>query len=214
MSLTTHPLLRATKKHRHSGRNGRNPDDKDVTLNVIPNVSAFSTGTARMQRISSPRRIGREQRYPILGYGYRNQNLWHLGEPGLSKMTIEGIRRAYPKPLHYHERDAISERIVFVLMPNNIEPSIVKQAFIHMNHLNGRAAQKGVPNLDGFCMGTAAVKERDDLIEHVGCRYQARQGLVNLVPVSHSGWMVLIISKLQCEQVTGVNKNRGHGWVR
>lgn len=151
---------------------------------------------------------------PHPGHGYRDQSLWLFGEPGLGKMTIEGIRRADPKPLHYHERDAISKRIVFVLMLNKIEPAIVKQALIHMNHLNGRATEKGVPDLDGFCVETAAVEERDNLIEYIGCHYQSRQGFDSLLPVTHCGWMVLVISKLKCEQITGVNENRGHGWVR
>lgn len=87
----------------------------------------------------------------------------------------------------------------------------MKQAFIDMNHLSGRAAQEGVPNLDSFGVVAAAVEKRDDLIEYIGRRHQSGQGFNRLVPVSHSRWMVLIVGEFQRQQITGVDENRGHG---
>jgi hypothetical protein len=56
---------------------------------------------------------------------YCDRDLWLFGEPGLGKVLIEDIRRADPKPPHHYERDAIGERVVFVLMLNKIKPARV-----------------------------------------------------------------------------------------
>jgi hypothetical protein len=145
---------------------------------------------------------------------YCDRGLWLFGEPGLGKVLIEGIRRADPKPPHHYKRDAIGERVVFVLMLNKIKLDIVEQALINMDHLNGGAAEEDVPHFDGFGVVTAAVEERNDLIEHVGGRHEAWQGLAHLLPVPHSRWVVLIVGKFQCEQIAGIEENRSHGWVR
>ena|GEM_PF-6367609 len=102
MNLTTYQFLRPMKKRRHSGMDYRNPGHRDVIGAAILGfwIPAFPTGAMRVGQISSPRRMGRAQRNPSLDHGYRGQDLWFFGKSSLSEMTIEGIRRADPKPLH------------------------------------------------------------------------------------------------------------------
>lgn len=74
--------------------------------------------------------------------------------------------------------------------------------------------EEGVPHFDSFGVVATGVEERDNLIEHVGVRHQARQYLAHLLSVSHGRWVILIVGKFQREQIASVEENRSHYWVR
>jgi hypothetical protein len=136
---------------------------------------------------------------PVVLFVWGPSCSWLFGKPGLHEVMIEGIRRTDPKSLHHNKRDAVGERVVFVLVLQEVIPTVMKQAFIYMNHLDRGAAEEIIPNLNGLGMIAATIEERDDFIKHIGGRHQARQGLGDLFPVPLSRRMILIVGKLKRE---------------
>lgn len=108
----------------------------------------------------------------------------------------------------------IGERIVFVVILLKIEPAFVEKVFMDINHVHGRAAEKSVPDLDGLDVMSAAIEKRDNLIEHIGCRYQLRQSPDGLPPMLQRSCMVLVVGEFKREQITSVNEDRSHCEVR
>ena len=161
---------------------------------------------------SDERMMGFAALYP--SYESCTQSSRFFGKPGLHEVMIEGIRRADPKPQHHNERDAIGERIVFVLMLLKIKPALVEKAFINVNHVHGRAAEKSVPDLDGLGVVPAAIEKSDHLGEYIGSRDQARQGLDGLPPVLQGSCMVLVVGEFERKQITGIDEDRCHCEVR
>lgn len=147
---------------------------------------------------------------------YKNyaRSSWLFDKPGLYEVFVEGIRHADPKSLHHNERDAVGERIIFVLILLKIKPTLVEKAFINVNHVHGRAAEKSATDLDGLGVVSAAIEKRDHLVEYIGCRDQVRQGLNGLPPVLQGSCMVLIVSELKRKQITGIDEDRRHCEVR
>jgi hypothetical protein len=135
------------------------------------------------------------------------RSLWLFDKSRLNEVMIESIRYANLKPLHDDKQDAIGERVVFVLMLNKIEPAIVEQSFINMNHLTGRAAEEHVPNLNRFAVVSPAVEKCNDFIEHIRSRHKVWQVFANLLPMLHGCSMVLIVGEFKCEQITGVEED-------
>jgi hypothetical protein len=146
--------------------------------------------------------------------GYYTRSSWLFGKPGLYEVFVKGVRHADPKPPHHNKRDTIGERIIFVLMLLKIKPALVKKAFINVNHVHGRAAEKSVPDLDGLGVVSAAIEKRDHLIEYIGCRDQVWQGLDGLPPMLQGSCMFLVVGELKRKQITGINEDRCHCEVR
>jgi hypothetical protein len=147
---------------------------------------------------SDERMMGFAALYPSYE-GYYARSSWFLTKTGLHEVMIEGIRRTEPKSLHHNKRDAIGERVVFVLVLQEVIPTVMKQAFIYMDHLDRGATEEIIPNLNGLGMVAATIEERDDFIKHIGSRHQARQSLGDLSPVLSSRRMILIVGELKRE---------------
>jgi hypothetical protein len=84
--------------------------------------------------------------------------LWLAGKLGLHKVFVEGMRYADSQPLHHDKRDAIDERIIFVLRFLKIKPALVEKVFIDVNPVHGRAVEKPISNLDHVVLRVEPVR--------------------------------------------------------
>ena len=108
-------------------------------------------------------------------------------------MLIEGKSSLYPESLHYHERNAIRERIVFVLMQLKVLPAFLEQSFVYLHKLHGRARQQSISNFHGFRVVPATVEISDDFVKHILRGDQRWQPFLQTAPMFHRGPMILII---------------------
>jgi hypothetical protein len=81
-------------------------------------------------------------------------------------MLIEGKSGLYPESLHDDERNAIRERIVFVLMLLKIKPAFPEQPFVYLHELHGRTRQQSIPDFHSFRVISATVEMGDDHQTH------------------------------------------------
>ena len=132
----------------------------------------------------------------------------------LHKMAIESVCGMNVLPAHDNKRDAVGQRIVFVLIVLEAEPAFIKERFIDMNHAYGWAVQESITGFNGFGVISTAIEKRDDFIENIGCRDQRQRRFYDLFPMLKRSVVMLVIGKFECEQITGIDEYRCHCGVR
>ncbi|CAE6506476.1 hypothetical protein NMYAN_220015 [Nitrosomonas nitrosa] len=132
----------------------------------------------------------------------------------LHKMAIESVCGLNVLPAHDNKRDAIGQRIIFVLVLLKVEPASIKERFIDMNHVYGWAVQESIAGFNGFGVIATAIEKCDDFIENIGCRDQLQWRFYDLFPMLKCSTVMLVVGKFECEQITGIDEYRCHYEVR
>ncbi len=95
-------------------------------------------------------------------------------------------------------------------MPLEVGPRGLKQSWVDVEEAHRRAVQQSVANLGCFLVMASAVKKRHNLIKDVrGCN-DVRPRRENPLPMSRSRFVVLIVLKLQRQEVAGVDEDWAH----
>ena len=99
-------------------------------------------------------------------------------------MLIEGESRTDSELLHRDERDAVRQRVTFILMALKISPSFLEQGLVNANQLNGRAIQESATNLNRLLVETPSIEEGHYLIKNVGGRDESWKRHTHTLPMA------------------------------
>ncbi len=93
-------------------------------------------------------------------------------------------------------------------MSRQILPAQFEKLFVHVNHLDRRAPQQIVADLDGFLVVTAGIEKSNDFIKDVLCGDQRRQNASSqTAPVVSDCAMVLVVGQFQSQNVSRIQKD-------
>lgn len=133
----------------------------------------------------------------------------------LLEMAVKSVCSVNVMPVHHNKRDAVGKGVVFVLIVLKVMPAFMKKSLIDMDHVYGWAAKKPVADLDGLGVMSPAIEKCNDFIENIGCRDQLKwRFFYNLHPMFECNVVMLVVGKLECKQVAGINEYRCHCAVR
>src|SRR6476646_1167843 len=123
-------------------------------------------------------------------------------------MMVKSVDSPNAPLLHQDKGNAVSQRVLLVLMTLEELPARIEEGLVHMNELQGRTMQQVVAKLDRLDMIAAAVEEGHRFIEDIGGRHQWWEPLGNTAPMGQGSRVVLTMGQFQGQQVTGIEEER------
>ena len=118
---------------------------------------------------------------------------WQRDKTGLGEMFVERESCKDFSLLHDDKRNAIGQRVAFVVVLLKQRPAVMKLLFRDVNNFNRGTIQEVIDDLHGFVMQTTTVEKRGNFIENVRRCNEWRQVVNDTFPMRLSCTVMKVI---------------------